>query len=156
MDKPTLLVIDVQERIVPLIIGKQKFIEKINGIIHHFKKNGLPIIFVKQYGAGELYSSLNYGEKDYQIIKKRPSSFTSEEFCDILGSLKTNELFVTGLMSQGCVQATCKGALERNFEVTLFEDGHDSVLKPLRTYYNNKLQNEGTVLIKSEVFLQRS
>lgn len=153
MNKTVLLVIDIQDATTLLLIGKGKLLNNINILIDYFKANNLPIIYVKQAGAGNLKKQLHIEKSDYIVTKNKPSSFTSEEFCKVVEDLKTKEFVVTGLMSNACIQATCKSALEKDFKVTLVEDGHDSIIKPFRAVFNRYLKNKGAILVKSSDFL---
>lgn len=80
MDKHILLVIDVQEKTMALLLGKEEFLKKVNAMITHFKKNKLPIIYVKQDGAGNLYETLNYDKTDYLVTKKNQVLFLQKNF----------------------------------------------------------------------------
>lgn len=153
MDNKVLLVIDIQVNTTALLIGKKRFVNRVNSIIEYFKENDLPIIYVKQSGAGNLYKKLNVENMEYVITKNKPSAFSSAEFQKIINELKLKEFVVTGLMSNACVQATSKSALEKGYKVTLIEDGHDSILKPMRGIFNKILQNRGATLVSCTEFI---
>ena len=55
-------------------------------------------------------------------------------------------MIVTGLVTHGCVKATCLGALELGYAVVLAEDGHSSYSKDaarLVEEWNRKLGEAG-------------
>lgn len=56
-------------------------------------------------------------------------------------------------MSNGCIQKTCKGALKQGYSVTLIEDTHDSIIKPLKTIWNTKLKKIGVNTITSSMYI---
>ncbi len=62
---------------------------------------------------------------------------------------------VTGLVTHGCVKATCQGALKRGYLVTLVSDGHSNYHKKPEDVigeWNLKLASEGAeVCTASEV-----
>lgn len=153
--KSVLLVIDIQDKTTSLLFGKKDFLDRVNSIIDYFKNKKLPIIYVKQSGAGNLSNKLHYDLSDCIVTKEKPSSFSSKEFSDVLQTLKVSEIVVTGLMSNACIQATCKSALNKKFEVTLIEDGHDSIIKPFRNLYNKKLKKSGVNIVMTQDFLNR-
>ncbi len=62
-------------------------------------------------------------------------------------------MVVTGLMSNACIQATSKSALEKGYKVTLIEDGHDSIIKPMRGVFNKILHKKGANLISCTEFV---
>jgi nicotinamidase-related amidase len=58
---------------------------------------------------------------------------------------------LTGLITHSCVKATCKGALERGYEVVLVEDGHSTYRKEAATLietWNQKLAEMGAMVQK--------
>lgn len=153
MENQVLIVIDIQDNTTALLLGKKKFVSRVNLIIQYFKKNNLPIIYVKQKGAGKIYKEVLVNDADYVVTKNKPSSFSSDEFCQILDKLGATEMVVTGLMSNACVQATSKSALEKGYKVTLIEDGHDSIIKPMRGVFNKILHKKGANLISCTEFV---
>lgn len=153
MENQVLIVIDIQDNTTALLLGKKKFVSRVNLIIQYFKKNNLPIIYVKQKSAGKIYKEVLVNDADYVVTKNKPSSFSSDEFCQILDKLRATEMVVTGLMSNACVQATSKSALEKGYKVTLIEDGHDSIIKPMRGVFNKILHKKGANLISCTEFV---
>lgn len=153
MANQVLIVIDIQNNTTALLLGKKKFINRVNSVIQYFKENHLPIIYVKQSGAGKIHKGVLVSESDYVITKNKPTSFSSSEFCQILDKLGATEMVITGLMSNACVQATSKSALKKGYQVTLIEDGHDSIIKPMRGIFNKILHKKGANLISCTEFI---
>lgn len=151
--KETLLVIDVQKRTLAPLLGQKNFLQRINCLIDEFHSKGLPVILIRQAGCGALSSRLNRRDTDYVVDKSKPNGFTSAELNKILTEIESKNLVVTGLMSNSCVQETCKGALRNGYSVLLIEDAHDSIIKPLRTFWNKKLQNLGVELMRTNQFM---
>ena len=59
-------------------------------------------------------------------------------------------MIVTGLVTHGCVKATCLGALALGYAVTLAADGHSSYSKeaaPLIEEWNRKLGAAGAQVL---------
>ncbi|EOH94243.1 cysteine hydrolase family protein [Enterococcus pallens] len=155
MNNELLLVIDIQTGTLAPIIGKDKLINNINALIDFFHEHNAPIIFVQQAGYGAISSKVNKTMDDFITKKSKPNAFTSQEFAQTIEKINRKSVVVTGLMSNACVQHTCKGALANGYSVTLISDAHDSVIKPLRKIYNDRLSKQGATTLTTEEYLAR-
>ncbi|WP_334024290.1 isochorismatase family cysteine hydrolase [Nocardia terpenica] len=80
---------------------------------------------------------------DLVLTKTRPSFFTYTELEPVLRSLGITRLVVAGLQTNVCVEATVRGALDRNFDVAVAEDAvstdgpalHEGALNSMRVLY---------------------
>lgn len=155
MTGPTLLVVDIQTGTLAPLIGKEKLLKHVNDLIDHFHKTGRPVVFIKKTGYGELSKSLHREADDLTITKVQMNTFKASEFRSLIAEHEFKEFVVVGLMSNACVQSTCKGALAENFPVTLIEDAHDSVIKPMRNIWNKKLKNSGVTTMTTSDYLEK-
>lgn len=136
-----LLIIDVQEGLFNQkteIYNKNKLIDNINKLIDYTRNTGNHPIFIqhnnngflKKFSTGwELYKSLNFREDDIRIEKEKGDSFKNTSLKLQLNKLGIKKLVMCGLVSHGCVKATCSGAIENGFEALLVSDGHSSFSK---------------------------
>ena len=60
------------------------------------------------------------------VDKRSPDSFADTPLDGMLLARGVRRVIVCGLQSEWCIQATCKGAVERRYEVMLVEDGHST------------------------------
>lgn len=156
MNNELLLVIDIQTGTLAPLIGKETLINKINALIDFFHEKNAPIIFVQQAGYGNISSKVNKRVEDVVTKKNKPNAFTSPEFAEVIQGIDCTSVVVVGLMSNACVQHTCKGALANGYSVTLISDAHDSVIKPLRDIYTKRLRKIGVrTLTTEEYFLDK-
>jgi nicotinamidase-related amidase len=68
-----------------------------------------------------------------------------------LGSRQIQSLVVTGLVTHGCVKATCIGAHELGYKIILVKDGHSNYHRKAREIideWNQKL-SQGLVELKA-------
>ncbi|ALS00249.1 hypothetical protein ATZ33_02305 [Enterococcus silesiacus] len=151
--RKALLVIDIQSKTIGPLYGKEKFLRRINRMIDFFHEKNLPVIFIEQEGCGELSNSLSRLSDDFVVDKKEGNAFTSPNFNKVVNDLKLDSFVVVGLMSNACIQKTCKGALEQGYSVTLVEDAHDSVIKPLKNIWNKRLKKIGVYTITSSMYI---
>ena len=120
--KPALLIIDVQNRYLPIIPPGEKglAIFFINLLIDLFRKQGFPIIRIyhtnKENGPRPDTEEFEYPESvkiiqdDIQIIKTYSDSFNKTELDNILKAKGCNTLFLCGQSAVGCVLASKTGA----------------------------------------------
>jgi nicotinamidase-related amidase len=132
--KPVLLVIDIQERYLPMMAPEEKdmALRIINGAIWVFRQHDLPVIRVYhsdlQFGPNpgdkdfEFPSSVIIKDNDVKVIKNYPSAFTKTDLEAILREKNINTVFLCGLSAVGCVLATYYGAMDRGFETFMVKN----------------------------------
>jgi len=109
-----LVVIDMQERLLPVIAGKERIVENALRLVKFARLIGLPILLTEQQNLGETASELREKLKDIQpIIKLEFDCFESRAFTDRLGQLKRNTLIIVGIEAHICVAQTALHALSR-------------------------------------------
>ena len=153
-----LLVIDVQkeqfEASTPVYKADQ-LLQNITLLISKARQEGVPVFFVQH--AADSY--LKYGSDGWQlhpqmqpiagevIIHKRHSnSFEDTNLQDELSQRNVSSVVVTGLVTHGCVKATCLGALEEGYGVVLVGDAHSNFSKDaarLIEKWNQQLGSKG-------------
>lgn len=133
--KPALLVIDVQNAFLPYMSDQDKKMapEIINGAIHLFRSQNLPVIRVyhtdPQWGPKPGSKEFEFPEniavklEDPKITKNHPSAFKKTELEKVLKGMGVNTLFLCGLSSTGCVLATYRGGEDLDFDVLMIKDG---------------------------------
>jgi nicotinamidase-related amidase len=132
--KPALLVIDIQNRYLPMMAQDEKdlALRIINGAIWQFRQHNLPVIRVyhtdPQFGPKpdeedfQFPTSIIIQEDDPMVIKNYPSAFKKTELETILRERDVNTVFLCGLSAVGCVLATYYGAMDRDFDVFMVKN----------------------------------
>lgn len=132
--KPALLVIDIQNRYLPMMVQDEKdlALRVINGAIWLFRQHNLPVIRVYdtdlQFGPNpdeedfQFPSSIIIQDDDPMVIKNFPSAFKKTELETILQEKDVNTVFLCGLSAVGCVLATYYGAMDRDFDVFMIKN----------------------------------
>jgi nicotinamidase-related amidase len=131
---PALLVIDVQNRYLPIIPERDKgnAVFFINLLIDLFRKHNFPIIRIyhhnKENGPRpnteefEYPSSVTIKSEDIQLIKTYSDSFNKTNLDKILKEKECNTLFLCGLSAVGCVLATKIGAQNHDYKAFIVKD----------------------------------
>ena len=133
--KPALLVIDVQNKYIPMMAEADQKIapEYINGFIWLFRQYNLPVIRVyhtdPQWGpepGSEEFAfpeNIIIEESDPQVIKNYGNAFTKTNLDSILQAKECNTLFICGLSATGGALATYFGAIDHEYEVFMLRSG---------------------------------
>lgn len=136
--KTALLVIDVQRALFTRpnpIYKANQLIEAINLIVDRSHLFGVKVIYVQHANQSflkegtegwQFHPGLTHGEGDSQIQKKQGNAFLDTPLQSKLEVRGIQNLLITGLVTQGCIKATCLGGLERGYRVFLVEDGHSN------------------------------
>ena len=131
---PALLVIDVQNRYLPIIPERDKGIAIffINLLIGLFHKHGFPVIRIYHHDEldgprpgtmeFEYPESVKVKPEDIQLIKTYSDSFNKTDLDRILRDLGCNTVFICGLSAVGCVLATKTGAQNHDYKAFIVKD----------------------------------
>src|SRR5438046_2356839 len=129
-----LVVIDIQEKLLPPIFQKEQLIKNSQLLIRLAGLLRMPVLMSTQYAKGlggtvpEIASLLPETEA---IDKQMFSCFGSDVFCSLLKRLpgKRNTLLLCGMESHICVMQTALGALRDGYLVDVASDAVSSATK---------------------------
>jgi nicotinamidase-related amidase len=71
-----------------------------------------------------LHAALDVRAEDLKVEKTASDAFYETNLDDLLRSRKVDHLYISGLQSEFCVDASCKSALSKDYRVTLISDAH--------------------------------
>ena len=159
--KSALLVIDVQkglfEKSTP-IYKADELLENINSLINRARQAGVPVLFI-QHSSSKILEKGSDGWQlhprvqplaDEPIIHKlHGNAFEDTTLQEELTKRKVSSVVVTGLVTHGCVKATCLGALDLGYQLVLVSDAHSSYSKDAAQMiekWNNALHEKGALL----------
>jgi nicotinamidase-related amidase len=158
-----LLVIDVQQglfrKTMPIHKAEQ-LLKNINTLVDRAHRTGTPVFYIQHSGQKiltqgsddwRLHPQLHPLDTDCIIHKHHGNAFDQTPLKEELSSRNVDRLVVTGLVTHGCVRATCMGAKKLGYKVVLVGDGHSNYHKhaaQLIEEWNQKL-GAGTVELQS-------
>jgi nicotinamidase-related amidase len=156
-----LLVIDVQQGLFAKstpIYQAERLLTNIESLIQGAHHAGAPVFFVQHCsdkvlpeGSAEwqLHRRLRPQSTDHSILKHHGSAFEDTNLALELRALNVGCVVVAGLVTHGCVKATCLDGLRLGYHVILARDGHSSYSKDadkMIEQWNQKLQEAGVEL----------
>jgi nicotinamidase-related amidase len=136
-----LLVIDVQQGLFGKstpIYRAEELLRNINTLVERAHRAQVPVFYVQHSD----HKTLVNGSQDWQlhphlhpvdgdgiIHKRHGNAFEDTNLDEALKSRNIGKLVITGLVTHGCVRATCIGAKKLGYQVVLVSDGHSSYSK---------------------------
>ena len=121
-----LIMIDVQERLVPAMSGPEKLIENCKRLLALAKITGLPVIFTEQEKLGPTLRELTEGLPDYRPVAKTAfNCFSCVPFAARVRETGRHTLILAGIEAHICVSQTALWAQPR-FRVHVVSDAVSS------------------------------
>ena len=103
------LVIDIQERLVPVMEESEQFVENCSKLIQGLQILGLPVLVTQQYtkGLGETIDEIKSIIPDFQYIEKKDfSCYDEPAFAEKLDQSGAKNVIICGIESHVCVLQT--------------------------------------------------
>jgi isochorismate hydrolase len=155
-EKTALLIIDIQERILPVINNHQLIVDNTLKLIKGFKVLGLPIYFTEQYpkGLGPTTNSIAEELGDLKPFDKM--SFSCSGAGDLFEEFKKknlSQIVISGIEAHVCVQQTVLDLVENNFQVNLAADAVSSRKEKDYQTAVDRMRNHGAEISTTESIL---
>ena len=156
-----LLIIDVQDGLFhkshPIYRSKE-LLANLNALIERARLAGTAVIFIQHANkqlvpgtpAWQIHADLARSPGDLLIQKEHASALLKTALPAELEARGIRTLVVSGLVTHGCVKATCEDALSHGYRVILAADGHSSYSKDgasLVDEWNAKLADMGAAVL---------
>lgn len=154
-EKTALLVIDVQEKLIPVIQDSESVFANVNRLIKGAAVLHLPILVTEQYpkGLGNTCKEIEL-PKDTNIIEKMCfSCMQSSDVLKELHALNVNSLILCGVEAHICVFKTALEALEKGFDVHIVADAVSSRTTDNKRIALDRLKHAGAFIVSTEMIL---
>jgi len=138
-EKTALIIIDIQNDYFPggtmELVEAKKAALKAKQVLSYFRENKLTVIHVQhialQDGAtfflpntkgAQINSIVSPLANETVITKNYPNSFRDTKLLEYLNENKITNLFIAGMMTDVCIDATVRAAMDNGFSNTLISD----------------------------------
>lgn len=137
-EEAVLMVIDIQERLVPAMSDGEQVISKTNTLISIVKNFGIPLIVTEQYpkGLGKTVPELSTNLGGTPTFEKITFSGCTTEVISHLNKLGRKKVIITGMETHVCVFQTVRDLLNYGYQVFVVGD---AVSSRTRENYQNSL-----------------
>ena len=148
-----LVIIDVQQKLVPVIAEAGRVIENIVKLIRFSKIVGLPVVLTEQQKLGETVTEIQGEIPGLRPIPKITfSCFGAGEFGEHIRQLKKNTLIITGLEAHICVAQTALHAIS-DYTVHVVSDATSSRSVHDRDIALDRMQCNGITITSTEMLI---
>ena len=130
LNEAVLVVVDVQERFMPVLFEPQRLVSACQLLIGGAKILGLPVLVTEQLPEklGPTVTELRevLGSDYRPIIKAEFSAFANESFRRAFAATGRTQLILCGIEAHVCIRQTTLDALDLGYDVFLVEDAISS------------------------------
>jgi nicotinamidase-related amidase len=151
-----LLVIDVQEKLVPVICRREKLTENIQKLVRGAQALDIPILVTEQYpqGLGKTATGIAELMPDIKPLPKRSfSCYGDEGFKRVLDSSGRKQVLVCGIETHVCVYQTSLELKEAGYEVQVAADAVSSRTAENKEIGLNLMRQMGIIVTGTETAL---
>lgn len=154
-EKTALIIIDIQERLLPVIDDGDELIRQVNILIDGARILGIPILFTEQYpkGLGATCTGVHKKSDDVVIEKISFSCLGNDDFKKELKSLDADHLILAGAETHICVLNTALDAMKEGYTIHLVADAVSSRTQSNRHYGIERLRQSGAFICTTEMIL---
>lgn len=128
-ERSALLVIDIQEKLLPVIYESERVVDNAVKLINGFKILNSPIYFTEQYpkGLGPTESRIKSSLEERGAIHKMSfSCFGAGNLFEELKNKNVQQVVVSGIESHVCVMQTALDLIANDFQVQIAADAVSS------------------------------
>jgi nicotinamidase-related amidase len=153
-----LVVIDIQEKLLPPIHEKERLIKNSQLLIRLARILDMPVLATTQYqrGLGAIVPEIASLLPDSKSLDKQEfSCFNNDRFCSAVRSLpgNRNTVLLCGMETHICVMQTALGALSQGYLVHVASDGVGSRSKWNWKIGLQRMRDAGAVISSTEMMI---
>jgi nicotinamidase-related amidase len=156
VDKTTLVIIDVQEKLSRVMYEKEKLLKNLQRLIKGIQILGIPIIVTEQNpnGLGPTVPEISPLLTDIKPVTKFSFSCCGEEpFMREIEMLNRKQILLTGIETHVCIYQTAVDLIEAGYEVHTVVDCVSSRTIENKNLALDKMKSEDAKLTSVEIAL---
>lgn len=148
-----LIVIDVQEKLMPVIHDRDELILNTARLVEFCGITGIPVIFTEQKKLGPTLSMVRESVNDFKPIEKvHFNCFLNPEFSERVNRTGRTTVILTGVESHICVAQTAIWA-SSGLNVHVISDAVSSRSLANKSVALTRMRDAGTVISSTEMFI---
>lgn len=149
-----LVIIDVQERLIPAVQDSEIVINNLRTMIQGAQLFGIPILLAEQIKLGAIVPGIKeLLPSTSSIVKKSFSCCGEERFIQSLEESERNQILLGGVECHVCVHQTAMDLLARGYETYVLEDCVSSRAAANRETGLRRMNAEGVKSTSTEMAL---
>ena len=151
-----LIVIDMQERLVPAMQAPARTIRNTRLLLQAAAKTGVPALLTEQYprGLGQTIPEIRKAAGDSPVLPKMHFSCMEDAgFSQAFKSLVRPQAILTGMEAHICVVQTAASLVEEGFEVFVVSDATASRTIESETACLARLSAAGVSIVTTEMVI---
>ena len=154
-EKTVFVLVDAQEKLVPVMSDAEKIIKNINILVKASKILNVSLIVTEQYpkGLGKTVDKIILPEKKYLIEKMHFSCFGSDEFVKKMKELGSRSIVLFGIEAHVCILKTALDGLKSDFQVHVVADAVSSRTEENKNLAFERMKQSGAFVSSTEMIL---
>ncbi|MDU2375427.1 isochorismatase family protein [Anaerococcus vaginalis] len=154
-DNTLLLVIDLQEKLMPAIYESDRIIKNSACLLKVFEMYGIKKIATEQYpkGLGQSVDEIKENLDDEHIFSKTSFDAITDEVSSYLKENKITNVIITGAETHICVYQTVRRLLFEGYKVFVVEDAVSSFNKEQKDLGLKAMSDMGASLVNTEMLM---
>jgi nicotinamidase-related amidase len=154
--KAALVVIDIQERLLPMIFESERVVRNTVRLIKGARVLGIPVLVTEQYkkGLGATTAAVAAEIAGFtQMEKIAFSACGAAGFEKALKAKKISDVILCGIEAHACVSQTCLDLLDKGFRVFVVVDAMSSRTTDNHFIAVERMRDAGGVVVSTEMVL---
>ena len=148
-----LVIIDMQEKLVPAVAEKELIVENIVRLVKFSRIIGLPVVITEQQKLGETIPDIREGLQNPQpIAKVHFNCFGADAFSEEIRRIGRNILIIAGIEAHICVTQTALHAVS-DFTVHVVSDAISSRAPGNYEAALNRMRQCGVCITSTEMVI---
>lgn len=154
-DNTLLLVIDLQEKLMPAIYESDRIIKNSACLLKVFEMYGIKKIATEQYpkGLGQSVKEIKENLDDEYIFSKTSFDAITDEVSSYLKENKITNVIITGAETHICVYQTVRRLLFEGYKVFVVEDAVSSFNEKQKDLGLKAISDMGASLVNTEMLM---
>ena len=150
-----ILVVDIQERLLPAIDGSHQLVERVKILLESARILEIPVLVTEQYpkGLGKTIDALEGYLPKEGIYEKVLFSACTEEVREAIKKTGKTQIVVVGMETHVCIFQTVRALLRDGYLVQVPEDGVSSRRTASKMNALSLIKEMGAVVTNMETLL---